>query len=75
MNKEAVISPGKNTEIYAQKQLKPRLHRVELIKLPSTKLKRLQLKQDGSNMQCAIEVMEGDSYALGIFKRLKSFLN
>ena len=66
-NKEAGISPGKYTEIYAQKQLKRRLHRYEMNKLPSTELRRLQLKKARSNMQCANEIMEADTYASGIF--------
>ena len=74
MNKEAGISPGKYTEIYALKQFKRRLHRDDLGKLPATKLRRPQLKQVRSSMQCANEVMEGDTYASGIFKQLKSFL-
>ena len=67
MNKKACIFPRKYTEICDQKQLKRRLHRDELSKLPATKRKRLQLKQERSNMQCANEVMEGDTYASGIF--------
>lgn len=36
-------------------------------KLPSTKRRRLQLKEERSNIRCANEVLEGDTYASGKF--------
>lgn len=67
MNKEAGLSPGKYTEVYAKKQLKRRENHEASSRLPSTKRRRLQLKEERSNIRCANEVLEGDTYASGKF--------
>lgn len=67
MNKEAGLSPCKCTEVYAKKQLKKRENHEASSKLLSTKRRRLQLKEERSNIQCANEVLEGDTYASGRF--------
>lgn len=75
MNKEAGLSPGKFTEVYAKKQLKRRQIHEASSKLPSTKRRRLQLKEERSNIRCANEVLEGDTYASGIRQVLKKRRN
>lgn len=56
------MSPGKFTKKYAAKQLKHRLQAEERSKLPSTKRRRIQLKQERNNTQCAFQALEGDTY-------------
>lgn len=75
MNKEAGLSPGKFTEVYAKKQLKRRQIHEASSKLPSTKRRRLQLKEERSNIRCANEVLEGDTYASGKFLKKKRNVN
>lgn len=65
-NAEAVISPGKYTEAYAEKQLKHRKYFQEKIKLPSQKRRRLVLKQERAVTKGAMEASEGVSYQSGI---------
>lgn len=72
MNKEAGLSPGKFTEVYAKKQLKRRQIHEASSKLPSTKRRRLQLKEEKSNIRCANEVLEGDTYASASFKKRRN---
>ncbi|XP_033759588.1 uncharacterized protein LOC117341837 [Pecten maximus] len=62
VNKEAGLSPGKFTEIYAEKQGKRRLKVEKKSKLPSTKRRRMQLKQERNLTQCASQALEGDTY-------------
>lgn len=62
------MSPGKFTKKYAAKQLKRRLQAEERSKLPSTKRRRIQLKQERNVTQCAFQALEGDTYQSGIFK-------
>lgn len=45
LNEKAWLPPGKFTKKYAAKQLKRRLQAEERSKLPSTKRRRIQLKQ------------------------------
>lgn len=61
------MSPGKFTKKYAAKQLKHRLQAEERSKLPSTKRRRIQLKQERNNTQCAFQALEGDTYQSGMF--------
>ncbi|KAK3083329.1 hypothetical protein FSP39_019577 [Pinctada imbricata] len=62
VNKMAGISPGKFTESHADKQYKRRLKVEEKSKLPSTKRRRMQLKQERNMTQCALQTSEGDTY-------------
>uniref|UniRef100_K1Q499 Mutator-like transposase domain-containing protein n=1 Tax=Magallana gigas TaxID=29159 RepID=K1Q499_MAGGI len=62
VNEKAGLSPGKFTKKYAAKQLKHRLQAEERSKLPSTKRRRIQLKQERNNTQCAFQALEGDTY-------------
>ncbi|XP_056003493.1 uncharacterized protein LOC125662987 [Ostrea edulis] len=62
VNEEAGLSPGNYTQKYADKQFKQRLKVEERSKLPSTKRRRLQLKQERNVTQCALQAIEGDTY-------------
>ncbi|XP_062615434.1 uncharacterized protein LOC134277168 [Saccostrea cucullata] len=62
VNEEAGLSPGKYTQKYAAKQMKQRLRIEERSKLPSTKKRRVQLKQERNVTQCAFQALEGDTY-------------
>lgn len=65
VNEEAGLSPGNYTQKYADKQFKRRLKVEERSKLPSTKRRRLQLKQERNVTQCALQALEGDTYQSG----------
>lgn len=59
---ESGISPGKFTKEHARKETKRRKE----VQLPSTKLRRLVLKQERAVTRGAQEALEGDSYQSGI---------
>lgn len=59
---EAGLSPGIHTKKHADKQFKRRLKVGERSRLPSTKRRRLQLKQERNVTQCALQALEGDTY-------------
>ena len=63
---EAGLSPGIHTKKHADKQFKRRLKVGERSRLPSTKRRRLQLKQERNVTQCALQALEGDTYQSGI---------
>ncbi|XP_061170673.1 uncharacterized protein LOC133180113 [Saccostrea echinata] len=65
-NEKGGISPGKFTEEHARKRMKRRREVQNKIQLPSTKLRRLILKQERAVTQGAQETLEGDSYQSGI---------
>lgn len=62
VNEKAGLSPGMYTQKYAAKQMKQRLRIEERSKLPSTKRRRVQLKQERNVTQCAFQALEGDTY-------------
>ncbi len=62
VNEEAGLSPGKHTVEYANKRDGERLRKQQKADLPSTKRRRLVLKQERSTNQAASEVLEGTSY-------------
>lgn len=64
-HEESGVSPGKFTEEHAGKRMKRRKEVQEKIQLPSTKLRRLVLKQERAVTQGAQEALEGDSYQSG----------
>lgn len=59
------ISPGAHTMKYAKKCMDIRKRRQVHSALPSTKRRRLILKQERATTQGAHEVLEGDSYQSG----------
>ena len=59
------LSPGKYTETYAEKAMKKRKYKQEVNALPSTKRRRLVLKQERAVTQGAQEALEGTSYQTG----------
>ena len=61
----SAMSPGKYTETYAEKAMKKRKHKQEVMALPSTKCRRLILKQERAMTQGAQEALEGTSYQTG----------
>jgi hypothetical protein len=61
----AGISPGKHTIDYADKCQKKRQHSQDVTRLPSTKIRRLILKQERAVTQQAHETLEGVSYQSG----------
>ncbi|XP_052268410.1 uncharacterized protein LOC127869785 [Dreissena polymorpha] len=60
------LSPGALTDTYATKCMKPRLDKLQMASLPSSKRRRLVLKQERSTNQGANEALEGDMYKSGI---------
>lgn len=66
------LSPGQHSVKYYQKGLKRRLDRQLKASLPSTKRRRLVLKQERATNQGAQETLEGVSYQSGY---LSNFLN
>lgn len=66
VNQEAGISPGKFTELYADQQMRHRRRIQEKSALPSTKRRRMILKQERAVTQGANEALEGCSYQSGI---------
>jgi len=65
VNTEAGLSPGKYTEMYAARQMKRRIRNQEKAQLPSTKRRRLILKQERAITQGAAEALEGQTYQSG----------
>ena len=61
------LSPGQNLVHYANKCMKHRMYCQRKSSLPSSKRRRLQLKQECSTNQGAMESLEGVSYQSGIF--------
>lgn len=66
VHEEAGLSPGGYTKQYADKRMTERTKQLERSALPSTKRRRLILKQERATIQGALEVQEGDSYSSGI---------
>ena len=64
-NEQAGLSPGTFTQKYADKQMKRRRKAQEKSALPSTKRRRLILKQERAITQAATETLEGQWYASG----------
>ena len=52
---------------YAEKCHRKRLKKQEMMSLPSTKRRRIALKQERAINQGALEALEGDSYQSGLF--------
>jgi hypothetical protein len=67
VHEEAGLSPGGYTKQYADKRMTERTKQLERSALPSTKRRRLILKQEQATIQGALEVQEGDSYSSGNF--------
>ncbi|XP_053385649.1 uncharacterized protein LOC128545990 [Mercenaria mercenaria] len=63
---KAGLSPGVHTIRYAEKCAKSRKRSSDLSQLPSTKRRRLILKQERATTQGAQEALEGVSYQSGI---------
>ncbi|XP_060593897.1 uncharacterized protein LOC132748331 [Ruditapes philippinarum] len=61
------LSPGTHTVRHAEKCMKQREKKREKAKSPSTKLRRLLLKQERATNQGANEALEGDTYQSGKF--------
>lgn len=74
MNTTAGLSPGTHTEQYATKMAKKRKAMQEKSQLPSTKRRRMILKQERAVVQSASEVLEGISYQSGKFPNTESTL-
>ncbi len=66
MNKQGGLSPGKFTEEYAEKAMKLRRRNQHRAMLPSTKRRRLCMKQDRAMVQGANEALEGETYQSGM---------
>lgn len=62
------LSPGAHTVKHAEKCMKQREEKREKAKSPSTKYRRLLLKQERATNQGANEALEGDTYQSGKFK-------
>ncbi|XP_033724552.1 uncharacterized protein LOC117314595 [Pecten maximus] len=65
-NEKAGLSPGHHTVKYAERTLKQRRKSQARTQLPSTKRRRLILKQERAITQGAQDTLEGDSYESGI---------
>jgi hypothetical protein len=61
------LSPGQFTEEYAAKADQKRKRKQARSQLPSTKRRRLILKQERAVNQGASEALEGQSYQSGIY--------
>ncbi|XP_060597360.1 uncharacterized protein LOC132751224 [Ruditapes philippinarum] len=66
VNAKAGLSPGMHTLSYAEKCQRTRKHVDEKMKLPSSKRRRLELKQERAVNQGAQEVLQGVSYQSGV---------
>lgn len=67
VNSEGGLSPGMHTVDYAEKCARHRKHSQDVTTMPSTKRRRLILKQERSVNQIAKESLEGVSYQSGNF--------
>jgi len=61
----AGVAPGYHTQKYADKCQTKRIKKQETMSLPSTKLRRIVLKQERAVHQGAQETLEGDCYQSG----------
>lgn len=67
VHSEAGLSPGTFTKRYADKHMQKRMRELHVSSLPSTKRRRLILKQERATTQGSLEVLEGASYQSGTF--------
>ena len=66
VNTEAGLSPGKYTQMYAEKKDEERKRKQERTSRTDVKRRRLNLKKERSVNQRAFETLEGTSYQSGL---------